>query len=146
MDKNELCWHQQHFTKMLQHPPCIRPWCYILTSDSLSINHSVSSRRVSTCCHSDEMPTIQAARDTFHHKIYARKVGEGYVYTHNTVIKMRKKGTSLKEDMKCCSLAMGLSVDELSELQSVAKKAQQFLDMLQSIWPQHFSQHFRNPC
>ena len=61
-------------------------------------------------------------------------------------MKRKKEGASLVEDMKHCSVAVGMSRKDLSELPRVAKKAQLFLDTLQSIWPQQFSQSFRNTC
>ena len=90
--------------------------CYFITSDKLNINHTATSKR-------------------------------GNIPSHvGTIKKKRKVASSLEEDMKRCSLAMGMSRDELKELRSVAKKARIFLDALQSVWPQHFLPTFKNPC
>ena len=50
------------------------------------------------------------------------------------------------DDMKRCSLAIGMVEEELSELESVAKKAQLFLNTLRMVFPQKFSPEFKNPC
>lgn len=57
-----------------------------------------------------------------------------------------KGGYSLVDDMKRCSLAIGMMEEELNELESVAKKAQLFLDTLRLVFPRKFSQEFKNPC
>ena len=57
-----------------------------------------------------------------------------------------KKEHSLMDDMKHCSLAIGMLEEELSELESVAKKAQLFLDTLRMVFPRKFSPELKNPC
>lgn len=52
----------------------------------------------------------------------------------------------LMDDMRRCSLAMGMTREDLRELQNVATKVQMFLDVLQTIIPPHFSKKFKNPC
>ena len=63
---------------------------------------------------------------------------------------MKVEKQSLVEDMKQCSLAMGMSRKELRRnmlnVTTVANKAQVFLTVLQSIIPANFSQDMKNPC
>ena len=63
--------------------------------------------------------------------------------------KMRTK-KSLVEDMKQCSLAMGMTREELNEsmsnLTTVAAKVRKLLNALQSIIPEEYSKEIKNPC
>ena len=52
----------------------------------------------------------------------------------------------LVDDMRRCSLATGMTREDLSGLQNVATKVQTFLDILQTIIPPYFSKNFKNPC
>ena len=52
----------------------------------------------------------------------------------------------LMDDMRRCSLAMGMTKEDLDELQNVATKVQTFLDVLKTIIPPQFSKNFKNPC
>ena len=64
-------------------------------------------------------------------------------------ITLRKveEGIGLVEDMKKCSLAIGMTTDELDELEHVATKAETFLKALQRIvTPTKFSEELKNPC
>ena len=60
----------------------------------------------------------------------------------------KKKG--LVEDMVQCSLAMGMSREELrtsmSNLTTVAAKVQTFLNAIQSVIPASYTQKTKNPC
>ena len=57
---------------------------------------------------------------------------------------------SLVEDMKQCSLAMGMTREELNEsmsnLTTVAAKVKKLLNALQSIIPEEYSKEIKNPC
>ena len=52
----------------------------------------------------------------------------------------------LMNDMRRCSLAMGMTTEDLGELQNVTTKVQTFLDVIQTIIPPHFSKKLKNPC
>lgn len=62
----------------------------------------------------------------------------------------RTKNRGLVEEMKRCSLAMGMTETEvdtsMTNLTRVADKAQIFLDALRTIVPGNFSLEMKNPC
>ena len=59
---------------------------------------------------------------------------------------MTNRSAGLKEDMKNCSLTVGMTVQELSELQPVVMKTRAFLDALEMIFPINYSNRLKNPC
>ena len=75
-----------------------------------------------------------------------RKVNKTISESYLLIKRSIKRGYSIMDDMKRCSLAIGMLEEELNELESVAKKAQLFLDALRSVFPRKFSQKFKNPC
>ena len=96
----------------------------------------------------DESVAVRASKlgQTSEAAIMKKRKLERLSSESNSLTERRKMGESLVEDMKRCSLAMGMLEEELNELDSVAKKAQQFLNALRLIFPKNFSQKFRNPC
>ena len=111
--------------------------CYFLTLYTFKVSHSIKI----PCCNEHKASMLDRISATIKEGKVERLSSES-----NSLTKRRKMGKSLVEDMKHCSLAMGMLEEELNELDSVAKKAQQFLDALRLIFPQKFLRKFRNPC
>ena len=60
------------------------------------------------------------------------------VYFRTGIMKARAV-SCVMNDMRRCSLAMGMTREDLGELQNVTTKVQTFLDVIQTIIPPHFS-------
>lgn len=94
--------------------------------------------------HSESVVVVGEASKIGHEVKVKRTILESNLPTKRS---MTERGNSLLlDDMKRCSLAMGMLEEELNELENVAKKAQLFLDTLRLVFPRKFSQEFKNPC
>lgn len=118
--------------------------CYFLTLHSFADIAKVSHSIKAVCC--NESVSARASKLDQTVTSFKERKDKRMILVSKLHTKMSKRGNSLVEDMKHCSLAIGMLEEELSELENVAKKAQQFLNALRLVFPRKFSQKFKNPC